>query len=56
MFLSFSAIFLSSIEDLTWTLEGMFWRLAGIKDYFKILDTAIEVSDTSGAKQLQNVQ
>jgi ABC-type multidrug transport system fused ATPase/permease subunit len=45
MFLSFALIFLSAVEDLTWTLEGMFWRLAGIKDYFKIIDTPIEVQD-----------
>lgn len=56
MFLSFSAIFLSSIEDLTWTLEGMFWRLAGIKDYFEILDTQVEVQDTEGARKLSKVQ
>jgi len=52
MFLSFSAIFLSSIEDLTWVLEWFFWRLAGIKDYFDILDTHIEVMDKPWAKKL----
>jgi len=52
MFLSFSSIFLSSIEDLTWVLEGFFWRLAGIKDYFSILDAKIEVEDKIRAKKL----
>jgi len=52
MFLSFSFIFLSAIEDLTWTLEGMFWRMAGIKDYYKILDTALEVKDAPDAKKM----
>lgn len=56
MFLSFSAIFLSSIEDLTWVLEWFFWRLAGIKDYFEILDTAIEVQDRKWAKKLSRVK
>lgn len=56
MFLSFSTIFLSSIEDLTWVLEWFFWRLAGIKDYFEILDTNIEVQDNKGAKKLKNVK
>ena len=56
MFLSFSAIFLSSIEDLTWTLEGMFWRLAGIKDYFEILDTTIEIRDKPWAKKLGKIK
>lgn len=56
MFLSFSAIFLSSIEDLTWTLEGMFWRLAGIKEYFGILDTRIEIQDSRDAHQLKDVK
>jgi ATP-binding cassette subfamily B protein len=56
MFLSFSVIFLSAVEDLTWTLEGMFWRLAGIKDYFEILDTPIEVQDAAQAKKLSRVK
>jgi len=56
MFLSFSAIFLSAIEDLTWVLEWFFWRLAGIKDYFEILDTEIEVQDTPKAKKLKNIK
>lgn len=56
MFLSFSVIFLAAIEDLTWTLEGMFWRLAGIKDYFEILDTPIEVQDKVGANKLMRVR
>ncbi len=56
MFLTFSAIFLSSIEDLTWVLEWFFWRLAWIKDYFSIVDTYIEVQDTEKAKELKNVK
>ncbi len=56
MFLSFSSIFLSAIEDLTWTLEGFFWNLASIKEYFHILETPIEVQDKTGAKKLRNVQ
>ena len=53
MFLTFALVFLSSIEDLTWTLEGMFWRLAGIKDYLKIIDTPCEVLDRPTAKNLE---
>jgi ATP-binding cassette, subfamily B, beta-glucan exporter len=53
MFLTFALIFLSAIEDLTWTLEGMFWRLAGIKDYFKIVDTPCEVQNIPNAKMLE---
>jgi len=45
MFLSFSIIFLSAIEDLTWTFESIFWNIAPVEQYFKILDTHIEVSD-----------
>jgi len=56
MFLSFANLFLMAIQDLTWTLETMFWRLAGIKDYFKIIDTPIEVTDVSRAKKLSQVQ
>jgi len=56
MFLSFSIIFLAAVEDLTWTLEGMFWRLAWIKDYFNILDTQIEVQDKMNTKQLKNIK
>ena len=56
MFLSFALIFLSAVEDLTWTLEGMFWRLAGIKDYFQILDTPLEIQDKKWALELKNVQ
>ena len=56
MFLSFAVIFLSAVEDLTWTLEGMFWRLAGIKDYFRILDTPIEVQDVQSAKKLPKIK
>ncbi len=56
MFLSFALIFLSAVEDLTWTLEGMFWRLAGIKDYFKIIDTPIEVQDKVWAKKLWKIK
>ena len=56
MFLSFSSIFLSSIEDLTWVLEGLFWRLAGIRDYFEIIDTQVEVQDKKDAKELSNIK
>ncbi len=56
MFLSFSFIFLSSIEDITRTLEWMFWRMAGVKDYFEILDTKMEVQDRPGAKTLKKVK
>ena len=56
MFLSFSSIFLSSIEDLTWVLEWFFWRLAWIRDYFKILDTELEVQDSKNAGQLSDVK
>lgn len=56
MFLSFSAIFLACIEDLTWVIELFFWRLAGIKDFFEILDTAVEVKDKDKAVKLQNVK
>ena len=56
MFLSFSSLFLAAIEDLTWTLETMFWRLAGIKDYFEIIDTPIEVQDSHRAKKLSQVK
>lgn len=56
MFLSFSLIFLSAIEDLTWTFESIFWNVAPMQDYFKILDTKLEVQDKSGASELQQVQ
>lgn len=55
MFLSFSFIFLSAIEDITRTLEWMFWRMAGIKDYFEVLDTFPEVQDKKWAKQMKKV-
>jgi len=45
MFLSFAVIFLSAIEDLTWTFESIFWNIAPIEQYFQILDTPIEVKD-----------
>lgn len=56
MFLSFSSLFLAAIEDLTWTLETMFWRLAGIKDYFEIIDTPIEVQDSDMCKKLTQLE
>ncbi len=56
MFLSFSALFLSAIDDLTWTLETIFWRLAGVKDYFEILDTKIEVNDKKWSINLKKVK
>lgn len=52
MFLSFSTILLSAVEDLMWSLEEMFWRLAGIKEYFEIMDRAIEVQDKKTARIL----
>ena len=56
MFLSFSVIFLSAIEDLTWTFESIFWNIAPIEQYFQILDTPIEVKDVPWAKILKNVK
>ena len=55
MFLSFSMIFLACVEDLTWTLEWAFWRLAGIKDFFEIIDTKAEVVDKKDSKSLGRV-
>ncbi len=56
MFLSFSTIFLSAIEDITWTIEGIFWRLAGIREYFEILDTRLEVQDAPNSSSLSKAQ
>jgi len=53
MFLSFAIIFLSAIEDLTWTFESIFWNVAPIEQYFQILDTNLEVQDKEGAKKLR---
>lgn len=49
MFLSFSLILLSCIEEITWTLEGMFWRIAAIRDYFEVCDSSLDVRDMPGA-------
>lgn len=56
MFLSFSLIFLSAIEDLTWTFESIFWNIAPIEQYFQILDTDMDVQDIVNAKKLKNVR
>jgi ABC-type multidrug transport system fused ATPase/permease subunit len=56
MFLSFSTIFLSNIENLMWSLESMFWRLSSIKDFLKILDTEVEIKDKDDAIELLNVK
>ena len=56
MFLSFSLIFLSAIEDLTWSFESIFWNIAPIKEYFTILDTPVEVQDADNAIQLKDVE
>lgn len=56
MFLSFATLLLSSIERLMWSLESMFWRISSIKDYFKILDTEIEIQDLENAKKLKNIK
>jgi ATP-binding cassette subfamily B protein len=55
MFLSFSTIFLASIESLMWSLESMFWRLSSIKDFLGILDTKISIKDKDFAKKLSKV-
>jgi ATP-binding cassette subfamily B protein len=49
-------ILLMAIEELVWKLEDMFWRLAGIREYFEILDTPIEVQDSLKAKKLSRVK
>lgn len=56
MFLSFAIIFLSAIQDLTWTFESIFWNIAPIEQYFQILDTEIEVQDRLKAKKLKNIK
>ena len=56
MFLSFSLLFLSAIESLMWTLESIFWNTAGIEQYYKILDTDLEVRDKGWAKQMKKVE
>ncbi len=56
MFLSFSVIFLSAIEDLTWTFESIFWNVAPIQQYFEILDTHLEVQDKKWVKKLSGVK
>ncbi|MDA9129168.1 ATP-binding cassette domain-containing protein [Candidatus Gracilibacteria bacterium] len=56
MFLSFSLIFLSAIEDLTWTFESIFWNIAPIEQYFEILDTKQEVQDRVNARELSEVK
>jgi len=56
MFLSFSLIFLSAIEDLTWTFESIFWNVAPIEQYFQILDTNLEIQDTPWARNLKNIK
>ena len=56
MFLSFTSLFLFAIDDLTWTLDTMFWRLAWIKDYFKLIDTPVEVQDAVDAKKMRKVK
>ena len=55
MFISFSSIFLAIVEDLTWILEWLFRKMSGIKDYFEILDTKLQVVDIENAKILNNV-
>lgn len=55
MFLSFSMIFLSAIESLTWTLESIFWNTAGIQQYYEVLDAVPEVQDSAWTKQLKRV-
>jgi hypothetical protein len=49
-------ILLMAIEELVWKLEDMFWRLAGIREYFEIIDTQVEVQDKQGAKKLKNIK
>ena len=56
MFLGFSNILLNSIESLMWSLESLFWKLASIKDFFKILDTEIDIKDSKDAKNLKHVK
>jgi len=56
MFLSFSTIFLASIENSMWSIEWLFWRMAPIKDYFKIVDEDLEVKDIKWAKKLKWVK
>ena len=56
MFLSFSSIFLASIENSMWSIESLFWRMAPIKDYFKILDEGVEIQDIENPKILKKVR
>lgn len=55
MFLSFSAILISTIETLMWSLQDTFWRLSSIREYLEIIDTKIEVEDKKWAKNIKNI-
>lgn len=56
MFLSFSAILISTIETLMWSLQDTFWRLSSIREYLEIIDTKIEVEDKKWAKDIKKVK
>ncbi len=56
MFLSFSTILISNIEVLMWSLQDTFRKISSIKDFFKILDTEVEIKDLPEATELKNVK
>lgn len=55
MFISFSTILLWIIENLTRSIQDIFWRIAPIKDYFKICDTDKDIKDSKWAINLRRV-
>lgn len=55
MFLGFSNLFLVAVEGLMWSLDGFFWRIASIKEFFGILNQIHTVVDIPNAKRLSKV-
>jgi hypothetical protein len=39
-----------------WALQDTFRRLSSIKDYFKIVDTEIEIQDLPNGKKLKDIK
>ncbi len=56
MFVGFAALFLNSLESLLWQSIDVFWRFPGMKEYFEVMDTPVEVTDKPEAKTMPRVK
>jgi glucan exporter ATP-binding protein len=55
MFTGLAAILLSSLEQLLWQVDALFWRYQPLKEYYEILDTKPEIQDAPNAQKMPPV-